>query len=142
LLKFLPGGTLVSALREFCVKLCGKSGGVGTRGEILARKFIKKRGCSIVTCNWRFGRGEIDIIAEDSGILVFVEVRLRSKNAAVRGYESISKHKKDVLRRTCLAYLKKCAGGVTAHRFDVIDIEHDYETGGNVIRHYENVPLF
>jgi putative endonuclease len=103
---------------------------------------VKKRGYSVVVRNWRFGRGEIDIVAREGGVLVFIEVRLRSKDAAVRGYESISKRKKDTLRRTCLAYLKRCTKGVIAHRFDVVEVEHDYETGGDAVRHYENVPLF
>jgi putative endonuclease len=132
----------VGALRRVYGKLCGKSSSVGAQGEALARRFIRKHGYSIVDYNWRFGRGEIDIIAKDGDILVFVEVRLRSKGAAVCGYESISKHKKDILRRTCLAYLKKCARGAIAYRFDVIDIEYDYEIDGSVVHHYGNVPLF
>jgi putative endonuclease len=120
----------------------GKPPNIGAYGEAVAGEFMKKRGYSIVTRNWRFGHGEIDIVARDGEILVFIEVRLRGKDAVVRGYESISTHKKRTLHRTCLAYLKKCTRGVIAYRFDVIDIGHDYATGSDTIHHYENVPLF
>jgi putative endonuclease len=132
----------MGVFRWFWARLRGKLRDIGAYGEAVAGKFVKKRGYVVVAYNWRFEHGEIDIVARDGDVLVFVEVRLRSKNAAVRGYESISRHKKDTLRRTCLAYLKRCTKGVIVHRFDVIDIEHDYETGGDTIHHYENVPLF
>ncbi|MDR0595564.1 MAG: YraN family protein [Puniceicoccales bacterium] len=132
----------MDAIRRFLVRLCHRPKNVGERGEVLACNFIKRRGYSIVTRNWRFGHGEIDIIAKDGGVIVFVEVRLRSKGAFVCGYESISRNKKAVLRRACLAYLKKYAKREPSYRFDVVDIEHDYETHSDIIHHYENVPLF
>ncbi|MDR3274255.1 MAG: YraN family protein [Puniceicoccales bacterium] len=131
----------MGVFRRFLAWLCGKPKSIGECGEVLACKFIGKRGYSLVTRNWSFGHGEIDIIAKDKDILVFIEVRLRNRDASVRGYESISRHKKSVLRRTCIAYLKK-HGSVLTHRFDVIDIEHDYATNTDTIHHYENVPLF
>jgi putative endonuclease len=116
--------------------------GLGEYGETSACRFLKKRGYSIIARNWRTGHAEIDVIARGGGILVFVEVRLRSKNALVPGYESISKHKKAVLRRACLAYARKYARRIATYRFDVIDIEHDHGNATDTIHHYENVPLF
>ncbi|MDR0742334.1 MAG: YraN family protein [Puniceicoccales bacterium] len=132
----------MDAIRRFLVKLCHRPKSVGKQGEVLAYNFIKKRGYSIVARNWRFSHGEIDIIAENSGVIVFIEVRLRRKGAFVRGYESISRSKKAVLRRACFAYLKKYAKREPSYRFDVVDIEHDYETHSDIIHHYENVSLF
>ncbi|MDR1256092.1 MAG: YraN family protein [Puniceicoccales bacterium] len=132
----------MNVFRWFWAKLWKKSRNIGIEGEILACRFIKKQGYSIIARNWRFGRGEIDIVARDNNVLVFIEVRLRSKGASVRGYESILKRKKIVLRQTCFAYLKRCVKEVPTYRFDVIDIEHDYGGNVDVVHHYENVPFF
>jgi putative endonuclease len=49
----------------------------GARAEGLAAKFLESRGLTIVDRNFRTRRGEIDLIARDGAVLVFVEVRLR-----------------------------------------------------------------
>ena len=49
----------------------------GDRGESLAAKVLKKSGYKIVEQNYRSTLGEIDIIARDGGVLVFVEVKAR-----------------------------------------------------------------
>jgi putative endonuclease len=49
----------------------------GARAEGIAAKFLEARGLVIVDRNFRTRRGEIDLIARDGAMLVFVEVRLR-----------------------------------------------------------------
>jgi putative endonuclease len=129
-------------LRRLMARLCRKPRNIGEYGEDLACRFIKKHGYSILARNWRFRHAEIDIIARCRDILVFIEVRLRDSGSLVRGYESISAHKKFVLRLACLAFLKKHTKNVSSYRFDVIDIEHDYSKNADIIYHYENVPIF
>lgn len=51
---------------------------IGSYGEELAVKHLVKKGYKILTRNWRFQKGEIDIIALDKEWLVFVEVKTRS----------------------------------------------------------------
>ncbi|MCA9734442.1 MAG: YraN family protein [Deferribacteres bacterium] len=54
---------------------------VGMKGEELAANFLKENGYHILQRNFRFERGEIDIIATKNKILVFVEVKTaQSKN--------------------------------------------------------------
>jgi len=48
---------------------------IGTLGEQKAADFLKEKGYSIVICNWRNRRGEIDIIAVMGETLVFAEVK-------------------------------------------------------------------
>ncbi len=43
-------------------------------GERIAEKFLTEKGFRLIERNYRYGRGEIDLIFDDKGILVFVEV--------------------------------------------------------------------
>ena len=47
----------------------------GKDGERMAREFLVNKGFTIVACNWRSGRQEIDIIAFKEKILHFIEVK-------------------------------------------------------------------
>ena len=52
---------------------------IGKNGEEIARKYLEKHGFKIIETNKRFSKTcEIDIIAEEKGIIVFVEVRKRN----------------------------------------------------------------
>jgi putative endonuclease len=53
---------------------------VGQRGEDLAVASLGALGYEILARNWRTRRGEIDIVAQDSEWLVFVEVRTRRRH--------------------------------------------------------------
>ena len=115
----------------------------GAYWEKVAAKALRKEGLSIVARNWRRRgcRGEIDIVAKEGGSLVFVEVRSRGAAALVGGYQSITVHKKAVLRETCLTYMDHLHRRPPYYRFDVVEISYrsssDYE-----LRHFRNVPLF
>lgn len=52
----------------------------GAHAEALAEAFLSRHGLRILERNWRVRGGEIDLICEDHGSLVFVEVRLRRRN--------------------------------------------------------------
>jgi putative endonuclease len=89
--------------------------------ENQAKVFLQENGYEILAQNYRFGKGEIDIIAQKAGWLVFVEVRYR-KNANF-GYpeQTISEKKKTLLRQTAENFIfeKNWQGNI---RFDVIAI--------------------
>ena len=48
----------------------------GSQGEKLATEYLKKNGYRILERNFRSGRNEIDIVAADKGVIVFVEVKM------------------------------------------------------------------
>jgi putative endonuclease len=50
----------------------------GKKGEDLASRYLESKGYQIRERNFRFGRNEIDIIAQKEGVLIFVEVKLRT----------------------------------------------------------------
>ncbi|MDR1402007.1 MAG: YraN family protein [Puniceicoccales bacterium] len=116
---------------------------LGKLGEDLAVDFLRRKHFKILRRNWTFGKGEIDIVALDMScdVLVFVEVKLRAKGALIPGYFAVNTKKKNILRRTCRAYLRNFAAADIPHRFDVIAVEM-CESGSPEIFHYENVKLF
>ena len=53
---------------------------LGKRGEELAVRFLEKKDYQILETNWRYRRAELDIIAKDGEVLVFVEVKTKNNN--------------------------------------------------------------
>lgn len=51
---------------------------LGQKGEEAAARYLEERGCRLLSRNYTCAAGEIDLIALDKGVIVFVEVRSRS----------------------------------------------------------------
>ena len=140
--------SIFNSLRElFCrqpKKLASNSSRAqrGQYGEDLAADYCKRTlGYQVIARNWRWKRDELDIICEDAGVLVFVEVRSRAAHALVSGFHSVDAHKKKVLLRGCKSYINRLQNPPKHFRFDVIDVSISDE-GEGCVRHYGNVPLF
>ena len=114
---------------------------LGRIGESKAAKFLMKQKCMCVLVrNWRQGKDEIDLVCEDRGVLVFVEVKTRSGPAG-SGYYSVNRRKKNAQRRVCLSYMSQLARRPAHFRFDIVEVM--VGTGGRIdLHHYENVRLF
>lgn len=108
----------------------------GTNAESLAEKFLTEKGYKILEKNYYFERGEIDLIAEDSGIIVFVEVKSRSSEEYGEPEESITIGKRKQLRKVAEGYLyEKNITNIEA-RFDVVSIK--WQKGKPIIEHLKN----
>jgi putative endonuclease len=59
-------------------KIMSRNKKTGIRGEEVAIRWLTKKGYTIIVCNWRYKRWEIDIIAGKDEMLHFVEVKSRS----------------------------------------------------------------
>ncbi|HBG92642.1 MAG: YraN family protein [Nitrospirae bacterium RIFOXYB2_FULL_43_5] len=94
---------------------------VGSKGEDLAAEFLKDNGYRIIARNYKTPIGELDIIAKDGEILVFIEVKTRSSNAYGYPFEAVGSRKKHKLKNLALLYLKNQKKNC-AVRFDVISI--------------------
>lgn len=77
----------------------------GSDAENLAAEFLQRQGLKPVTHNYRSRFGEIDLIMRDGEILVFVEVRQRSRADYGGAAASIDGHKQKKLIRTAQHYL-------------------------------------
>ncbi len=106
----------------------------GAKAEDEAVEFLKEKGFKIVKRNFHFGRdGEIDIIAHDKDVLVFIEVKARSSDLYGSPESSITPSKMKVIRRTAEGYLYVNKITNMECRFDVIAI--DYTCKPTEIRH-------
>lgn len=94
----------------------------GAAGEEAAVNFLKQNGYEIVERNYYFRRGEIDIIAKDGPVLVFVEVKSRRSSAFGAPEESVTPKKQELLRRTAEGYVTERGIQDTECRFDVVSI--------------------
>lgn len=117
---------------------------IGKYGEYLAVRFVKSQKFKIIHQNWTSSvdhRREIDVIAMDDEVLVFIEVRSRSAKSLQSGYESIGKKKKSVLEKASRDYLR--VNPNPYYRFDVIEIDLNYTFNQtDLIFHHKNVSLF
>ncbi|MCC5841722.1 MAG: YraN family protein [Opitutales bacterium] len=109
--------------------------------ETAVRWLQKERRMRLITRNWRSGRGELDIIMEDRGVLVFVEVRARSGAHPRTIFATVNKKKKRLIRQTAKAYLRGLRESPRTIRFDVVALTAAGRAGDEVF-HYEGVPLF
>jgi putative endonuclease len=96
----------------------------GGAGEEEACRFLAGLGYKIVKRNFQFGRiGEIDIVAYDGEVLVFVEVKARSQFEYGTPEESITPRKQAQLKKVASMYYYVNKLGDVDCRFDVIAIE-------------------
>lgn len=78
---------------------------IGTTGENEISRYLQARGVQIIDRNWRIKGGEIDLIAEDCGTIVFVEVKTRTSFAFGTPLEAITPEKAFRLQRLALAWM-------------------------------------
>ena len=99
----------------------------GKQGEDIAKKYLQSLGYKIITTNWHYSKkAEIDIVAEDNDILVFVEVKARSTLFFGHPFEAITQTKINKIRSAILSFLTKCEKKYTSYRLDCIAIT-DFE---------------
>jgi len=97
--------------------------GKGKQFEVLARQFLRKQGLKQFQLNFHSRFGEIDLIALDADVLVFIEVRYRKNTDHGAAAATVNFHKQQKIIRTAQHYLQK--SGLTNKmpcRFDVIGI--------------------
>jgi putative endonuclease len=138
----------------------------GTHGEREAERFlVAQRGFAILARNLRSPRDrrdELDLVARDGDVLVFIEVKTRAASSRVPGYFAIGGAKKAAVRRAARAYLAAAGAGFRTFRFDVVEVTVGekrpraplaWSAGGRgpaatnastvpAVLHFENIPLF
>ena len=113
-------------------------GRTGALGEDLAARFLARQGLVLLERNYRCKHGEIDIVARESGELVFVEVRTRRGAEFGSPEESITSTKARRMIACAQAYLEERGATAKSWRIDLVAIQLD---GGRVERldHYRHV---
>ena len=92
----------------------------GVRGEDAAALLLQSLGWRILARNWRSGHLELDIVAEEGDVLVFVEVKTRARGGLQSPHEALTATKKERLMRAARAWLASCNGWERPCRFDLV----------------------
>lgn len=97
---------------------------IGQEAEALAEAYLRGEGWTILARNVYFRVGELDIVAEDAGVLVFVEVRGRWTRSGVRAADSVGLTKQRRLSMAAQLWLARHAH-YRRHRarFDVVSLD-------------------
>ncbi|CAM3943811.1 YraN family protein [Paenibacillus alkaliterrae] len=111
----------------------------GKFGEDAACDYLIEADYKIVERNWRCRSGEIDIIADDAGRLVFIEVRTRKTGGRFgTAAESVDRRKQQQVRDTAQVYLRSIGCSAESIRFDVIAITMSRQMDSILeYKHYE-----
>jgi putative endonuclease len=95
---------------------------LGDLGEDLAARYLTAQGYIILARKFRCRSGEVDIIALDKEVLVFVEVRSRSDEEHGMPCETINREKRRHIRRVALAYQARHGLLDWDSRFDCVSV--------------------
>lgn len=109
---------------------------VGKQGEEIAQKFLSENGYAIIEKNYRFGHGEIDIIAEKDDMLIFVEVKTKKFGDFGDPITWVPRRKQRQIGSIARGYLFEKEITDKDCRFDVITV--NWEKGDWQIDHIEN----
>ena len=104
----------------------------GKYGERLAVDYLKKLKYKIIKVNYSNKIGEIDIIAKQKDIIVFVEVKYRESANFGMPREAVNFYKQRKIKTVAMSYLKMNGLLESRIRFDVIEIL------GQCVTHLEN----
>jgi len=95
----------------------------GEFGEKTAAHFLRASGCRILARNFKGPRGgEVDIVARDGRLLLFVEVKTRKSDARIRPLDAVDKPKQALIERGANAWLRRLGTRKLPWRFDVIEV--------------------
>ena len=95
----------------------------GLKGESLAVRHLKKQGYRIIAENYRTRFGEIDIIAEEGGVIAFIEVKSRKSRRYGSPKAAIHRKKMRTMSMVALHFLKSEGRMNDRARFDVVAID-------------------
>lgn len=98
---------------------------LGCQAEALAAAYLVKRGYKIIGQNINYRFGELDIVARDKHVLVFIEVKHRRSQIYGTPYEAVTRSKQHKIILAANAYLQKYSGKIPTCRFDVVSLVGD-----------------
>jgi len=114
---------------------------VGSIGEDIAADYLDLYGFTIIERNYRWRHGEIDIICEYAGGLVFVEVKTRQTASGGEPYQAVNQVKLNKIRATGLHFAYKSGRAHYRMRIDVISIHIKPDGALDRLKHFQNVQL-
>ncbi len=111
---------------------------LGRDGEKAAEKFLRKLGYRILGRNIRFPFGELDLVALDGEMLVFVEVKAGRSADALHPADHVTPAKRRRMRRAAEHFMQIKRIEHLAARFDVLSVLLP-ERGRATVEHFRDV---
>ena len=94
---------------------------LGAWGEEKAAAYLRRRGYRLLDANYHSRFGEIDLVAQQGGYIIFVEVKLRNGKGPVRPMEAVTPAKQKRIIQTALCWMAQHPGPAQ-YRFDVVEV--------------------
>lgn len=95
---------------------------LGKEGERIAETYLKKKGYKLVERNYRCPAGELDLIALDRHVVVFIEVKTRTDDRFGGPLDSVHWRKQQKMIRAAQFFLSQQRLHQREARFDVVGI--------------------
>ena len=83
----------------------GTTNRTGAAGEAIARRFLRNKGYEILDANWSTTFGELDIVARQGRVLVFIEVKTRRGASTEPALEAVTPAKHERMLKAIYQYL-------------------------------------
>lgn len=112
-----------------------RAGRLGRSGELIALAVLVVKGYRLRHRNWRGPSGELDLVMERRGRIVFVEVKTRSGRQFGGAEAAFDRAKRAAVARTAASYLSRFGLWDRPCRFDLVAIERIGRLPGWRIRH-------
>ena len=109
----------------------------GRRGERIACRHLMRHGFDVLARRFQGRFGEIDIIAFDRDVIVFVEVKTRASREYGDPWEFVDWEKQQHFRRAAEEFIARFALGQYAYRFDIVAVVAA-GTPREEVAHYRN----
>ena len=110
---------------------------VGQKAEATAESYLRRKGYRIIARNHRSSIGELDLIAEDGPVLVFVEVKARRTEEFGGVVYAVHQQKQEKLIRLASQYLARHHVSNRSCRFDVVLLQESGNQSSQ-IEHIQN----
>lgn len=95
---------------------------LGTLGEQAAARYLEERGYEILARNYRVPGGELDLVCQRPGLLVFCEVKTRTSAIFGLPEEAVTISKQLRIRRLATEYMRREGRRARTVRFDVFSV--------------------
>jgi putative endonuclease len=111
----------------------------GKAAEEIAATYFQEHGFAVLARNFRSRRGEIDLVVRRESLVIFLEVKGRSRDWEHSAWQPLWRGKRQRIRHAARCFLAREAaelGPDTEFRFDIV-----FVTQGRVVAHYRNEVL-
>ena len=96
---------------------------IGRHGERIAVSWLRSTGHKILSRNYRGPKGgEVDIIAREGKLLLFIEVKTRTAGQDIRPLDAVNREKQALIERGARHWITQLGHPQPAWRHDVLEI--------------------